>query len=103
MNWIEVFDLIASEYGWTFDEFKKVTLRTLQGCLEMIDIRTHNDFVKQASLKGIKLEFKRIKRQVKDYTDDQKRMMAEVTKAAAQRKLLEKAAKARKKQNGNNK
>lgn len=94
--------MIASEYGWTFDDFKKITMRTLHSCLEMIAIRQHNDFALNASLKGVKIEFKKVKKQVEDMTQEQKKMMNEVIKQAAQRKLLEKAEKARMK-NGNTK
>ena len=66
----------------------------------MIEIRNHNEFALQASLKGIKIDFKKVKKQVEDFTDKQKAMMSEVIKQAAQRKLLEKAEKARSKSNG---
>lgn len=66
----------------------------------MIEIRTHNEFAKQASLKGVKIDFKHVKRKMKEFSDEQKRMMAEVTRQATQRKLMEKAEEARKR-NGN--
>ena len=69
----------------------------------MIDVRTHNEYAKQAALKGIKIDFKHVKRKFKELSDEQKRMMAEVTKAAAQRKVKEKAEKARKKNGQHNK
>lgn len=94
--------MIASEYGWDFEQFKKLTLRRLQSCLEMIEIRNHNNYAKQAALKGIKLDFKHVKRKFKELSDEQKQMMIEVTRAAAQRKVQEKAERARKR-NGQNK
>jgi len=57
----------------------------------MIEVRTHNDYVKQAALKGVKLDFKHVKRKFKELSDEQKSMMADVVKAAAERKLKEKA------------
>ena len=66
--------------------------------MEMIEIRTHNEFAKQAALKGVKLDFKHVKRKFKELSDEQKNIMAEVVKAAAERKLKEKAEKKLKKQ-----
>ena len=79
-----------------------MTLRRLQSCLDMIEIRTHNDYVKKAALQGITLDFKHVKRKFKELTDEQKNMMADVSRNAAQRIVKEKAEKARKK-NGRNK
>lgn len=56
----------------------------------MINIRTHNDFAAQAALKGVKMEFKKVKRQVEELSVEQKQMMSEVVKKAAQRKIMEK-------------
>jgi len=67
----------------------------------MIEIRNHNNYVKQAALSGVKLDFKHVKSKFKELSDEQKDLMAGVVKAAAERKLKEKAEKARKK-NGNN-
>lgn len=66
----------------------------------MIEIRNHNDYVKQAALNGVKLDFKHVKRKFKELSDEQKAMMAQVTKAAAERNIKAKAEKARKKLNG---
>lgn len=57
----------------------------------MIEIRTHNEYAKQAALKGIKLDFKKVKRKVKELSQENKEMIARVSREAAQRKLMEKA------------
>lgn len=59
----------------------------------MIEIRNHNEYAKQAALKGVKIDFKHVKRKFKELSDEQKSMMADVIKAAAQRKIEEKAKK----------
>lgn len=69
----------------------------------MIEIRTHNDFAKQAALRGVKIDFKQVKRKMKELSDENKEMILKVSREAAQRKLMEKAEKARKKANGNHK
>lgn len=68
-------------------------MRTLHACLKCIDVRTHNEYVKQAALQGVKLEPKYLVKQLEDLSEEQKRMMAEVTRKAAQRKVMEKAKK----------
>ena len=72
----------------------------MQGCLDNIEVRTHNEYVKQAALQGITLDFKHVKKKFQELTKEQIEMMAEVSRAAAQRVVLEKAEKARKR-NGN--
>jgi len=62
----------------------------------MIDIRNHNDYAKQAALKGVKLDFKHVKKKFQELSVEQKTMMADVVKKAAERKLKEKAEKRRK-------
>jgi len=69
----------------------------------MIEIRTHNEYAKQAALHGAKIDFKHVKRKFKELSDEQKIMMANVSRAAAQRKVQEKAEQARKKNGINNK
>lgn len=79
------------------DDFKKVTLRTLQACIEMIEIRNHNEYAKNASLQGVKVDFKSVKRKFKELSKDQINMMAQVTKRAAERNVKARSEKARKK------
>ena len=67
----------------------------------MIEIRTHNDFAKQAALNGVKIDFKHVRKKFQELSNEQKKLMADVIKKAAQRKVDEKAEKARKK-NGDN-
>lgn len=92
-NWIEVFDLIASEYGYTMDQFKAMTLRQLNGCLEMIDIRTHNEFALNASIHGHKVELKKVMRQVEELSDKMKEEMERIHREAIERKVAEKREK----------
>ena len=62
----------------------------------MIEIRNHNKYAKQAALHGIKLDFRHVKRKFKELSDEQKKMMADVSRNASQRIVQEKAEKARK-------
>ena len=88
-----MFDIIASEYGYTYEEFKQMTLRTLHGALEMINIRTHNEYVKQAALKGIKLEAKKIRRKITEMSTESKEKTLHLHAEAIKRKVAEKRAK----------
>lgn len=86
---MEVFDLVASQYGYTFEDFKAMTLRTLTGCLEMIDIRTHNEFALNANIQGHKVEFKKVTKKVRELTDAEAELMAKVHRDAIRRKFEE--------------
>ena len=57
----------------------------------MIDVRNHNDYAAQAALQGVKLEFKKVKRQIEEMSVEQKQIMSDVIKKATQRKLDEMA------------
>ena len=40
------------EYGWTYDQFKKLTLRQIDLAVRKIAKRRHNNFAMEASLHG---------------------------------------------------
>lgn len=82
--------MIASQYGYTKKEFTEMTLRDLQGCLEAIDIRTHNDFALDANIHGHKVEMRNAIREVEEITDEQKKIMADIHRDAIRRKMEEK-------------
>jgi hypothetical protein len=67
-----------------------MTLRELSGCLEMIDVRTHNDFALNANIHGHKVEMKNLQAEVEEITDEQKRIMADIHRDAIKRKMTEK-------------
>ena len=57
----------------------------------MIEIRKHNDFVMTAKIHGVgeKLEFKKIRKKILEYSDEAKRMMEQVHREAIKRKFEE--------------
>ena len=56
VNWANVFDLVASEYGYTWDQFTGLTYIQLHAFLEAINRRTHNNTAVQAAMHGIKVD-----------------------------------------------
>lgn len=66
-----------------------MTLRTLSGCLEMISIRTHNEFALEANIHGHKVEMKKVIRQVRELSDEAIKMMEQVHRDAIKRKFEE--------------
>lgn len=61
-DWPLIFDLIASEYGYTWNQFGELTYKLLHATLEAIQQRTHNNLVIQAALRGVKLNpYKKLK------------------------------------------
>lgn len=75
------------------EDFKQMTFRTLYHAMEMIRIRKHNDFVKSASLQGIKLEMKQAKRSFEPISDKIKEKMITIHQEAMKRKVAEKRKK----------
>jgi len=67
-----------------------MTLRQLNGCLEMIDIRLHNDFALEANLHGQKVEMKKVFEEIEEITEEQKKIMADIHLQAIKRKMTEK-------------
>jgi hypothetical protein len=62
LDWSIIFDLIASEYGYTWDQFISFTYKQLNACLEAIARRTHDNTVIRAAMHGIKLDmYRRVK------------------------------------------
>lgn len=60
-DWAIIFDLIASEYGYTWEQFIGLTYKLLDSCLEAIARRTHNKTAVLASIHGIKMDlYKRV-------------------------------------------
>lgn|GEM_PF-5595676 len=56
IDWSIIFDLIASEYGYTWEQFTGMTYKILDACLEAIHRRTHNKTAVLAQMHGIKME-----------------------------------------------
>lgn len=62
VDWSIIFDLIASEYGYTWQQFTNLTYKLLDACLEAITRRTHNKTAALAAMHGIKMDlYKRFK------------------------------------------
>lgn len=62
VDWSIIFDSIASEYGYTWEQFAGLTYKLLAACLEAIARRTHNNTAVLASIHGIKMDlYKRSK------------------------------------------
>lgn len=70
-----------------------MTLRTLYASIEMINVRTHNEYAKQAALKGIKIETKKIKREFEPIDQKVKTTLAKLHQEAIARKVKEKTEK----------
>lgn len=87
--------MVASEYGYTFDQFKQLTFRTLYALLEVMQVRGHNEYVKQAALQGIKLDAQKVKRKMKteEVDDKSKQAMLKIHREAIKRKVAEKTRK----------
>ena len=61
-DWSVIFDSIASEYGYTWEQFVSMTYKLLNHCLEAIAKRNHNNYAAQAALHGLKMDlYKRVK------------------------------------------
>lgn len=67
-----------------------MTLRELSGCLEMIEIRTHNSFALDANIHGHKVEMKKVQKVFEEMNNEQAKMMEEVHRQAIRRKFEEK-------------
>jgi hypothetical protein len=66
-----VFDIIASEYGYTLEQFGQMTVREVFVCMSNISKRKNNDLVIQAKLHGMKLEDNTKKKMVISKDDDE--------------------------------
>lgn len=56
-DWSIIFDLFASEYGYTWEQFISMTYKQLNACLTCIYRRTHNKTAVQARIHGIDMDF----------------------------------------------
>lgn len=68
-----------------------MTLRTLSGCLEMINIRTHNEFALNAGIHGHKVELKTIIQEVEDLSEELRLAMEKTVTESLRRKFEEKS------------
>lgn len=68
VNWSEIFDSIASEYGYTWDQFTGLTYKLLDACLESIAKRQHNKTSVYAAMHGIKMDLYRRNKPVSEKT-----------------------------------
>jgi hypothetical protein len=51
-DWPQIFDVLAHEYGWTFDQVGRLSFREIDWCLRQIGRRKHEDRAFQARLAG---------------------------------------------------
>ena len=58
-DWSLIFDVIASEYSYTWKQFTGLTYKQLDACLEAIAARTHNKTAVLAAMHGIKMDMYR--------------------------------------------
>jgi len=58
-DWGEIFDLIASEYGYGWEKFTGLTYKQLHAWLGAIAKRTHNQLVVLAAMHGLKMDLYR--------------------------------------------
>lgn len=74
-----------------------MTPQLIYGCLEMINIRKHNDIAVQVNVHGGDMKFKEVRKEFVDFSEDEKKLMTERTN-----KLLKEnqEAKARKRAKG---
>lgn len=82
VDWAIIFDLVASEYGYTWAQFTELTYKQLNVFLEAILRRTHNKTVVLAAMHGIKLDpYRRIKppseRMLKKALDETEKILKE--------------------------
>lgn len=56
VDWSIIFDLVAAEYGYTWEQFVGLTYKLLNACMENIARRTHNERVVIAQMHGLKME-----------------------------------------------
>ncbi len=68
LDWSIIFDLIASEYGYTWEQFSGLTYKLLNSCLEAISRRNHNKTAVLAAMHGIKMDLYRRVKPVSDKT-----------------------------------
>jgi hypothetical protein len=71
------------------NQFKEMTLRELDSCLQMIDVRTHNEMAFHATLHGGKMEFKKIKRDFEEHSKAELDLMEKIHREAIRRKFEE--------------
>lgn len=82
--------MVASEYGYTFDDFLNLNYRQLYGLMERIALRKHNNFMQLSILHGNKKpKFKKLQKSIEELSVDHKEIMAKAIKKAAERKIAE--------------
>ena len=80
VDWSIIFDSIASEYGYTWDQFIAMTYKLLNACLESIARRSHNKTAVLAAMHGIKMDLYKEHEGKPLSKDDIKRAKTEVEK-----------------------
>lgn len=90
VNWSIIFDIIASEYGYTWVQFSGMTYKLLNECLESINRRTHNSIAVQAALRGIQMDLYQKHVPADAKTIEQSRMEAEKILKKRQKEILKK-------------
>lgn len=56
VDWSIIFDLIASEYGYTWEQFTGLTYKLLNACIKKIDKRKYDQAVFLAKIHGAQLK-----------------------------------------------
>ena len=66
VDWSEIFDLIASEYGYTWGQFTALTYTQLEAFLGAVSRRRHSDVAINAQIHGIRMEARQKQAPVSD-------------------------------------
>ena len=53
-----IFDLIASEYGYSFEDIRNMTMREIDIAMKYIGIRKHNEIAVNGKIHGLDMPFK---------------------------------------------
>ena len=61
-----IFDVIANEYGYTFDEIRNMTMREIDVAMKYIGIRKHNEVATNARIHGLEMEMKEVPKAEKE-------------------------------------
>lgn len=56
IDWSEIFDVFASEYGYTWDTFISMTFKQVNALMVAFNKRKHNEMALQAAMHGVKME-----------------------------------------------
>lgn len=49
-DWVEIFDIISSQYGWSIETIVQLNFRQIFALLEQISLRKHNEVLLQTKI-----------------------------------------------------